>query len=82
MDILTLFGLGSLKALLMLVIASGVAFALKGRSARLRAVIWGTALVGSLLIPLAAMVVPSLPVVLPIEIPQISTGNARSSYSR
>ena len=75
MDILTLFGLGSLKALLMLVIAGGVALALKGRSARLRAVIWGTALVGSLLIPLAAMVVPSLPVVLPMEIPQISTGN-------
>ena len=75
MDILTLFGLGSIKALLMLVIAGGVAFALKGRSARLRAVIWGTALVGSLLIPLAAMVVPSLPVVLPMEIPQISIGN-------
>jgi len=73
MDILTLFGLGSLKALLMLVIAAGVALALKGRSARPRAVIWGTALVGSLLIPLAAMVVPSLPVVLPMEIPQIST---------
>jgi len=78
MDIITLFGLGSLKALLMLVIAAGVALALKGRSARLRAVIWGTALVGSLLIPLAAMVVPSLPVVLPMEIPQISTGNILS----
>ena len=77
MDILTLFGLGSLKALLMLIIAGGFALALKGRSARLRAVIWGTALVGSLLIPVAAMVVPSLPVVLPMEIPQISTGNAR-----
>ncbi len=79
MDILALFGLGSLKALLMLVIAGGVAFTLKSRPARLRAVIWGTALVGSLLIPLAAMVVPSLPVVLPMGIPQISTGNADSS---
>ena len=78
MDILTLFGLGSLKALLMLIIAGGIALALKGRSARLRAVIWGTALVGSLLIPLAAMVVPSLPVVLPMEIPQITTGNTHS----
>ncbi len=81
MDIITLFGIGSLKALLMLVIAGGVALALKGRSARLRAVIWGTALVGSLLIPLAAMVVPSLPVVLPMEIPQISTGNTHPPAS-
>jgi beta-lactamase regulating signal transducer with metallopeptidase domain/predicted nucleic acid-binding Zn-ribbon protein len=75
MDILALFSLGSLKAFLMLVIAGGIALTLKGRSARLRAVIWGTALVGSLLIPLAAMVVPPVPVVLPMEIPQISTGN-------
>lgn len=77
MDILTVFGLGSFKALLMLVIAGAAAAALKGRSARLRAVIWGTALVGSLLIPVAATVVPSLPVVLPMEIPQISTGVTR-----
>jgi beta-lactamase regulating signal transducer with metallopeptidase domain/archaellum component FlaC len=79
MDAIFIFGLGSLKALLMLIIAAGVAVALKGRSARLRSVIWGTALVGSLLIPVAAMVVPSVPVVLPMEIPQISTGASRLS---
>jgi beta-lactamase regulating signal transducer with metallopeptidase domain/predicted nucleic acid-binding Zn-ribbon protein len=79
MDAIVIFGLGSLKALLMLIIAAGVALALKGRSARLRSVIWGTALVGSLLIPVAAMVVPSVPVVLPMEIPQISTGTSRLS---
>ena len=54
MDAIAVFGLGSLKALLMLLIAAGVALALRRRPARLRAVVWGTALVGSLLIPLAA----------------------------
>jgi len=65
-------GLGSIKALLMLLIAAGVALALRRRPARLRAVVWGTALVGSLLIPLAAALVPSLPVVLPMEIPRLA----------
>ena len=77
MDTVAVFGLGSLKALLMLLIAGGIALVLRGRPARLRAVIWGTALVGSLLIPLAATVVPALPVVLPMEIPQLSSGDPR-----
>ena len=73
MNIIAIFGLGSLKVLLMLLIAAGVALALRGRPARLRAVIWGTALIGSLLIPLAATVVPALPVVVPVEIPRLSS---------
>lgn len=75
MNAITIIGLGSLKALLMLLIAAGVALALRRRPARLRAVIWGTALVGSLLIPFAATVVPALPVVLPMEIPQLTGEN-------
>ena len=72
MSAIAIFGLGSLKVLLMLLIAAGIALALRGRPARLRAVIWGTALIGSLLIPLAATVVPALPVVVPVEIPGLS----------
>ena len=79
MNAIAVFGLGSLKVLLMLLIAGGIALALRGRPARLRAVILGTALVGSLLIPLAAMVVPALPVVLPVEIPQLSSENPHLS---
>ena len=75
MNIIAIFGLGSLKVLLMLLIAAGVALALRGRPARLRAVIWGTALIGSLLIPLAAAVVPALPVVVPVEIPRLSSAD-------
>ena len=77
MNAIAFFGLGSLKALLLLLIAAGIALALRGRPARLRAVIWGTALVGSLLIPLAATVVPALPVVLPMEIPQLANEHSR-----
>jgi len=79
MDAITVLALGSLKAFLMLLIAGGIALTLRGRPARLRAVIWGTALVGSLLIPLAATVVPALPVVLPVEIPQLSSESPRLS---
>ena len=77
MNAIAFLGLGSLKALLMLLIATAIALALRGRPARLRAVIWGTALVGSLLIPLAATVVPALPVVLPMEIHQLASEHSR-----
>jgi beta-lactamase regulating signal transducer with metallopeptidase domain/predicted nucleic acid-binding Zn-ribbon protein len=72
MDSILVFGLGSLKALLLLVVASGIALALRSRPARLRAVIWATALVGSLLIPLVSNLVPSLSVELPVELPRIT----------
>jgi len=77
MNAAAIFGLGSLKALIMLLIAAAIVLALRGRSARLRAVIWGTALVGSLVIPLAAPVVPALPVVLPMEIPKLASEHSR-----
>ncbi len=77
MNAIAIIGLGSLKALLMLLIAAGVALTLRRKPARLRAVIWGTALVGSLLIPLAATVVPALPVVLPMEIPRLASEDPR-----
>jgi beta-lactamase regulating signal transducer with metallopeptidase domain len=50
--------LGSLKALLLLAAAAAAALALRGRPARLRAVVWATALAGSLLIPLVAPLLP------------------------
>jgi len=73
MNAVAIVGLGSLKALLMLLVAAGIALTLRRGPARLRAVIWGTALVGSLLIPLAASVVPELPVVVPMVIPQLAS---------
>ena len=51
--------LGSLKALLLVLVAAGVALTLRGRPARLRAVVWGTALAGCLIIPLVAPLLPS-----------------------
>ncbi|MEE4270194.1 MAG: M56 family metallopeptidase [Thermoanaerobaculales bacterium] len=68
---ITLFvaALGSLKVLILLLAAWGLALALRGRPARLRAAVWATALVGSLLIPAVAAVVPSFFVELPIDLP-------------
>ena len=48
MNALAALGLGSLKVMLMLLVATGIALSLRQRPARLRAVVWGTALVGSL----------------------------------
>jgi len=72
MDMVFTLALGSLKALLLLTVAAGVSLTLKGRPARLRAVVWGTALVGTLLIPMASALLPSLPVVVPVEISQLA----------
>jgi beta-lactamase regulating signal transducer with metallopeptidase domain/predicted nucleic acid-binding Zn-ribbon protein len=66
MDMVFTLGLASLKALLLLTAAAGISLTLRGRPARLRAVVWGTALVGSLLIPAASVVMPTVPVVVPI----------------
>jgi len=81
MDTLVALGMGSLKALLLLVLASGIALALRGRPARLRAVIWATALVGSLLIPLVSTVVPVLPVEMPVELPRLATDTSLEAAS-
>ena len=69
MDMVFTIGLGSLKALLLLTVAAGISVALRRRPARLRAVVWGTALVGTLLIPVASVLVPAVPVVVPMAIP-------------
>ena len=69
MDMVLTMGLGSLKALLLLTVAAGISVALRRRPARLRAVIWGTALVGTLLIPVASVLVPAVPVAVPMAIP-------------
>jgi len=52
--------LGSLKALLLLAIAAAGAAMLHSGPARLRVVVWATALAGTLLIPAAAPVLPRL----------------------
>ena len=72
MDMVFTLVLGSLKALLLLTVAAGFSLALKGHPARLRAVVWGTALVGSLLIPIASALLPAVPVVVPVEIPALA----------
>jgi beta-lactamase regulating signal transducer with metallopeptidase domain/archaellum component FlaC len=60
MSTLTAFILAALKVLVLLAATAGVAFALRKRPARVRAVLWGSSLAGSLLIPLAAPVLPQL----------------------
>jgi len=62
--------LGSLKAMLLLMTAAGVTLALRGGPARMRAVVWATALAGSLLIPVVAPMLPSWTV--PISLPSLS----------
>ncbi|MCU0305124.1 MAG: hypothetical protein MUC56_13820 [Thermoanaerobaculales bacterium] len=76
MDALVVAALGSVKVLVLLLAAWGLSLALRGRPARLRAVVWATALVGSLLIPALAAVVPSFVVELPIELPATGAGRA------
>jgi beta-lactamase regulating signal transducer with metallopeptidase domain/soluble cytochrome b562 len=51
--------LGSIKALVLLSFTAGIAFALKRRAARVRAVVWGTAIAGCLVIPLVAPLLPT-----------------------
>ena len=65
MDATIPFALGSIKALLLLVVASAAALALHRRSARLRAVVWSIALAGCLAIPLVAPLLPTWSVPVP-----------------
>jgi len=66
MDAMLTLVLGSLKALLLLTAAGGLTLVLRGRPARLRAVVWATALAGSLLIPVVAPLLPSWSLPLPV----------------
>ena len=70
--------LGSLKAMLLLMTAAAVTLALRGGPARMRAVVWATALAGSLLIPVVAPMLPSWTV--PISLPSLS-GSPRHTTS-
>jgi beta-lactamase regulating signal transducer with metallopeptidase domain/predicted nucleic acid-binding Zn-ribbon protein len=65
MDTILPFVLGSIKALLLLLVASGAALVLHRRSARLRAVVWSIALAGCLAIPLVAPLLPTWSVPVP-----------------
>ena len=65
MDTLLPFALGSIKALLLLAVATGATLALQRRSARLRAVVWSIALAGCLAIPLVAPLLPTWSVPVP-----------------
>ena len=59
MDSLLPLVLGSIKALVLLSLAAGITLALKRRAARVRAVVWGTAIAGCLVIPLVAPLLPT-----------------------
>jgi beta-lactamase regulating signal transducer with metallopeptidase domain len=68
MDPMTALVLGSLKAMILLLVASGLAITLRGRPARLRAVVWSTALAGTLVIPAVAEIVPTVDIALPVPL--------------
>ena len=80
------FVLGSIKALLLLTVASATVFALRKRSARLRAVVWSIGLVGCLAIPIVAPLLPAWSVPVPAGLAQLTPARnpvqqARSSHS-
>jgi beta-lactamase regulating signal transducer with metallopeptidase domain/archaellum component FlaC len=60
---------------LLVLVAAGVALALRGRPARLRAVVWATALAGCLVIPLVAPLLPSWSLPVPASIARFVTPN-------
>jgi len=59
MDTLLPYVLGSIKTLVLLSVATVITLALRHRAARVRAVVWGTAIAGCLVIPLVAPLLPS-----------------------
>jgi beta-lactamase regulating signal transducer with metallopeptidase domain len=59
MNTLLPFVLGSIKALVLLTVAAGITLTLRRRAARVRAVVWGTAIAGCLVIPIVAPFLPS-----------------------
>lgn len=78
------------KALLLLLASAAVILLLKESPARLRAVVLGTALVGSIALPLFSAVVPPVRVPVPIAVPDaaesdtavVPTGTARTAVDR
>ena len=75
MDMVLPFVLGSIKALLLLTAAACIALALRKRPARVRAVIWGMALAGCLVIPLAAPLLPSWSLPMPEAIARLTNSD-------
>jgi len=73
MDTMLPLVLGSLKALLLLTTAAAIALALRKRAARVRAVIWGMALAGCLVIPLAAPLLPTVSLPMPEGIARLTS---------
>ena len=73
MDTMLPMVLDSLKALLLLTTAAAIALALRNRPARVRAVIWGMALAGCLVIPLAAPLLPAWSLPMPEAIARLTS---------
>ncbi len=73
MDTYLPLALGSLKALVLLAVAAGITLALRHRAARLRAVVWGTAIAGSLVIPLVAPLLPAWTVPVPAALERFTS---------
>ena len=73
--------LGSVKALLLLAMAAAGAALLQRKPARLRVVVWATALAGTLLIPVVTPVLPrlELPVLPPLEVELLPAARAHLS---
>jgi beta-lactamase regulating signal transducer with metallopeptidase domain/predicted nucleic acid-binding Zn-ribbon protein len=71
----------SIKALLLLTVAAALARTLRGRPARIRAVVWGTALAGSLLIPAVAPLLPAWSLPLPVNLTEAGVGSQTSPQS-
>jgi beta-lactamase regulating signal transducer with metallopeptidase domain/predicted nucleic acid-binding Zn-ribbon protein len=67
MSSLTLF-LIAVKALVLVSVATAITLSLRSRPARLRAVVLGTALIGTLLIPAVSAVVPSMSIPVPMDL--------------
>ncbi|HSN54410.1 MAG TPA: M56 family metallopeptidase [Candidatus Sulfomarinibacteraceae bacterium] len=72
--------LGCLKACLLLAAAFGVTLAMRRRPARLRAAVLATALIGAVLVPFVATVVPAVSVPLPAALAELA-GQAESPTS-
>jgi beta-lactamase regulating signal transducer with metallopeptidase domain len=73
MDTLLPLVLGSIKALVLLALAAGITLALKRRAARVRAVVWGTAIAGCLVIPLVAPLLPAWTFPVPAALERFAT---------
>lgn len=64
--------LGCLKACLLLAAAFGVTLAMRRRPARLRAAVLATALIGAVLVPFVATVVPAVSIPLPAALAELA----------